>query len=227
MKITKIAQALLAAQVLPAAVVTTPTITWTDSGAISGDTSQIITSSEGLLLFDQTEFTRDIFTGTTSGVDLTLSDGSVFTSADYATSLDYAHNFQASGSENLYFGGLTVGTQYTIQLFSSDQRNATTLDRTLVVNGDYIIASGDYATGTFTAASEYISINFYGSTASDPTATNNHVLNLVAIAGDVTNVTSSSGDPEEALPAIGVVPEPSSLALFGLGAFTFAVRRKR
>ncbi len=224
----KIALIFLSAHSLSATTITPTSITWTTSGTITGDTSEIISSTDGVLLFDQTEFTRDLYTGTTTGDAVLLTDGSSFSATDYSSALDYAHNFSASGEEMLYFGGLTAGTDYTIQLFSVDLRSAVTEDRTLVVNGDYIIESGDYATGTFTADSEYVSIQFYGSSLSDPTATNNHVLNLVAITGDVDNIVSSSGLPEEALPAIGVsVPEPTAFALLGLGGLALITRRQR
>ena len=131
------------------------------------------------------------------------------------TLLDSARWTTSGTTETVTLGGLTVGQEYEVQVFSSDTRSAS--GRTLVVDGtDYGLIDGSlvdsndpnsvrhgvFVTGTFTAT---------------------------ATTEDFTYTYGGSGGGNPQLNAIQVrlVPEPSAVLLGGLAALGLLARRRK
>ena len=101
-------------------------------------------------------------------------------------------------SSTITLSGLTNGTQYQIQFFADSTGSNT---QTISGSGSMNSLTGKYVTGTFTAdaTSQVLTVAYTGSTN-------------FAVANALT---------------VGVVPEPATLALLGLGGLGVLLRRKR
>ena len=188
-------------------------VTFSELSPITGDTSEIISSTAGITIEDFTGFAQtNTFVGTATGSDITAATivsgattaAGPFTATDFGTALS---TFDFAGTSITYtLDNLTVGLSYDIQFFFNDSRDASFEDRTLIVDdGAGNVATVDNftsVTGTFIATDTTQDFTLTGSDGPH--------INLIAFSGGV-----------------APVPEPSSALLMGLASFGFLVRRRR
>ena len=187
-------------------------VTFSELSPITGDTSEIISSTAGITIENFTQFAQtNTFIGTASGSDITAATivGDVTTAAGPFTADDFGNTLSSFGFANSLtytLDNLTVGLSYDIQFFFNDSRDASFANRTLIVDdGNGNVATVDNftsVTGTFIAEAETQDFTLTGS--------NGAHINLIAFSGGV-------------LP----VPEPSSALLLGLGGLALGLRRRR
>ena len=117
---------------------------------------------------------------------------------EFLGDIDFGGNGQPAAT--FEFTGLTVTQAYLIQYwYADDGANGRTMTLDSFGGTDLVLSSGDFAIGTFTADSVTQDLTF--------TSSNNGI-----------RVTGFQ---------LRAVPEPTSAALFGLGAAGFLLRRRR
>lgn len=145
-------------------------VTFGSAVDITGNTSDIITSSAGVTVESLTQIEDDeIFLGTVLGGDIT-SAGAAFTAGDYEAALN-SFDFGANAS-TYQLTGLTVGLEYTVQFFYSDERfNGAFVARDLVIDDGAgniaTILEGQSVTGTFIATDTTQDFALSGNSATD------------------------------------------------------------
>jgi len=126
---------------------------------------------------------------------------------------------------NVDITGLTPGTNYNVQLLFSE--NGSVQDRRWDIGVDGVLAVDDYNTnGTSNTTASVYEGTF------DPGAdgTLNIVMGREPLPGDPNNTPFGGGDNNAILHAIIVheaIPEPSGLALLGIGLASFFFRKRR
>ena len=187
-------------------------VTFSEPSDITGNTSEIISSTAGITIENFSGFDQpSTFTGMASGDAITAATiengvstpAGLFEAADFATTLS---SFGFGNTSLTYtLDNLTLGLSYDIQFFFNDSRDISFANRTLIVDdGNGNVATVDNftsVTGTFVAEAETQDFILTGS--------NGAHINLIAFSGGVP------------------VPEPSSALLLGLGGLALGLRRRR
>lgn len=203
---------------LASASLTQATVVWDPAPTIlTGDTAQIITGST-FASYDLNNINQpNIFTGTTSG--LTVSG---ISSSDYSTSLSTF----AFGATGFTLNGLDAGADYNVQLFYNDERNPNSSTRiqtvTDAISGNVAsLSNGSFSTGSFVAdASGTQSFDLAGDGGGSH-------FNLLVITSNNATLSAAPTSTIGNLIASNAVPEPTSVALLGLGGLVLVGRRKR
>jgi hypothetical protein len=132
---------------------------------------------------------------------------------DYMTSGAFQND---SSSPTIGWSGLTIGDTYLIQLWVNDGRSSVVARNETVTGGANTSASLNYGSGPANGPGQYIIGTFIADTTGETISLNaggsapSAQLNLLQVRD------------------LGVVPEPSTLAVFaaGAGAMLFGFRRK-
>jgi len=197
------------------------TIAWSTVEEITGNTSEIVDAGEFpaisvVTVFDLSGVAQPGISDVAgSGSDITTDSGT-FTSGDYFTAL----NTFDFGFQDVLSSGLEVGETYYVQLFYMDQRSDVYDSRVMTVsdgagNTADLSSDGEYVIGTFVADSEYQTLEVTGLGGAH--------LNMIVVSTTASQGAGVGTDTN----AGTFVPEPSSLALLGLGGLALVSRRRR
>lgn len=159
------------------------------------------------------------------GIDTSANSGSFASlSSPYKGLLGTAIAATYYATMTLTLGGLDAGNSYRVQLWVNDSKKDILYNR-VQIGGDgsntevktnvagTVGALGQYVIGTFTATGSSQQITFVGLPDVDGTnfSTKNPIVNAFQLR----------------LESSGQVPEPTSMAIFGLGALGFAYQARR